>query len=441
MTEARDLQHELFDMLMESQYWSPSQMQAYQRGQIEQLLRHAKTQVPFYENRLDAVFARDGSIDWDKWTELPIVKRSDLIDHRDAMQAKLLPRGHGPVGTIQSSGSTGHPVTTTLTKLTKISSDAARWRANVWAGLDFSQVMCLRNGVETDVVPPYGVEEGFWGPSWDPAARRGRIFRMTRKWSSADQLDFVIRTGAPYVAIGSTKVGRILGLEALQRGLRPAVSHILVNGEPVDSEDRDVCRRAFGAEIVDLYSSKEGAHMAHPCPVGHGYHVCAERVLIEIVDAVGRPVPPGVSGRVVITPFYNTAQPLIRYDQGDMATFGPPCDCGRNLPVLHSLDGRVVHMFRHPDGRRRTRGFPEKYHQTLDARMWQFAQVGPLDFEIRYVPVDPDRRGDEAEVATAFREWFFDDARIVFKRLDAIPLTASGKYMEYVYEADETLAR
>jgi phenylacetate-CoA ligase len=169
--------------------------------------------------------------------------------------------------------------------------------------------------------------------------------------------------------------------------------------------------------------------------------VCAERVLIEIVDAAGLPVPPGVSGRVVITPFYNTAQPLIRYDQGDMATFGPPCDCGRNLPVLHSLDGRVVHMFRHPDGRRRTRGFPEKYHQTLDARMWQFAQVGPLDFEIRYVPVDPDRRGNEAEVATAFREWFFDDAKIVFKRLDAIPLTASGKYMEYLYEADETLAR
>ena len=77
---------------------------------------------------------------------------------------------------------------------------------------------------------------------------------------------------------------------------------------------------------------------------------------------------------------------------------------------------------------------PMQYVDVLDASMWQLAQVGPLDFEIRYVPKASDRYGDEATVAAAFREHLFEDANVNFKRLEAIPLTASGKYMEYVNE-------
>jgi phenylacetate-CoA ligase len=132
--------------------------------------------------------------------------------------------------------------------------------------------------------------------------------------------------------------------------------------------------------------------------------------------------------------FYNTAQPLIRYDHGDLATWAPECACGRHLPLLKSIDGRTASYFTHPDGRGRARGMPMQYVEVLDAQMWQLAQVGQLDFEIRYVPRNPEKRGDEATVAAAFRHHFFDDANVVFKRLEAIPLTASGKYMEYVNE-------
>lgn len=40
-------QQQMFEMLMESQYWSREQMQEYQRSQLEQMLRHAKANVPF----------------------------------------------------------------------------------------------------------------------------------------------------------------------------------------------------------------------------------------------------------------------------------------------------------------------------------------------------------------------------------------------------------
>lgn len=72
----------------------------------------------------------------------------------------------------------------------------------------------------------------------------------------------------------------------------------------------------------------------------------------------------------------------------------------------------------------------------LGASMWQFAQVGPMEYEIRYVPVSPTTFGDEARVAQAFRDHIFDDAQVSFRRMPEIPLTAGGKYMEYINEVD-----
>jgi len=54
-------------------------------------------------------------------------------------------------------------------------------------------------------------------------------------------------------------------------------------------------------------------------PHSHRHHVMAELVLVEIVDDHGRPSPAGTRGRVVVTPFYNHAMPLIRYDIEDLA--------------------------------------------------------------------------------------------------------------------------
>ena len=83
MDSTPSLRQRIYEMLMESQYWPPEQMLAYQRSQLAQLLRHAKATVPFYKTRLDPVFKKNGEIDWDRWHEIPIVTRADLRDRRD----------------------------------------------------------------------------------------------------------------------------------------------------------------------------------------------------------------------------------------------------------------------------------------------------------------------------------------------------------------------
>jgi phenylacetate-CoA ligase len=113
---------------------------------------------------------------------------------------------------------------------------------------------------------------------------------------------------------------------------------------------RATVREAFGAPIADRYSSEEVGYIASQCPAHERYHVQAETVLVEIVDDEGRPVAAGATGRVLVTVLHSFAMPLIRYQVGDMAVAGSPCDCGRTLAVIERIVGREVAVLRLPDG-------------------------------------------------------------------------------------------
>src|SRR6185295_14515719 len=97
----------------------------------------------------------------------------------------------------------------------------------------------------------------------------------------------------------------------------------------------------WGVGVVDVYSSEECGQIALQCPEHEQYHVQSESVLVEVLDDEGRPCAPGTIGRVVLTTLQNFAMPLIRYDIGDFAEPGPACPCGRALPVLTRIVGRV----------------------------------------------------------------------------------------------------
>jgi len=422
-----------FNLLLESQFWPEAKMLAYQRRELEPLLRHARASAPFYRDRLAPLFRADGSLDWDRWSEVPILKRPELVANRDAIVIAPLP-GHGTTGTISTSGSTGFPLQVVYTFMSALTTQAVKWRADTWYGIDWSKVLYFRRGDDTTAAWPQGVAMGPWGPPWDAAAQQGKSFRVSSDASPDQQLELLRRIGATYAATGGPKQALAMAFAAERHNLPTRLDAILTSGEGVDAVDRDYCRRLFGSEIFDVYSSKEGNHMASRCPTQGCWHVNAETLLLEIVDDDGRACAPGETGRVVITPFYATAQPLIRYDHGDLAVAGDRCACGRTLPALTQLLGRVVHLFRHPDGRTIARFLPEKARALLKAGPWQIAQTGPNAYELRYIPLDWSEQGDEAAVETIFRQVYFPDARLSFCRTRSIPPLASGKFMEYVNE-------
>lgn len=433
MGQQRDLQHEFYDMLMESQYWLPETMVAYQRSQLAQLLRHARANVPFYERRLDPVFTPSGDIDWERWEEIPIVRRSDMVEHRDAMQARLLPRGHGPVGIIETSGSTGLPIRITISTIATYSAAALRWRGHRWQNLDWSKTTLSRLGDGDHALAwPEGENKGPWGLPGDSAAANGTLWSISRLFDTPDVMRFYKQFGASYLNAGPN-MAHINALDVQRLGIDVRIEAILAQGNVIRQADRDICREVFGARMVEIYSAKEGGPIANPCPLDR-LHVNSEGCLVEILDADGRPCAVGETGRVIVTPFYQTAQPLIRYEQGDWATVGAPCSCGRHHQVIDAIRGRSIAIFHHPDGRSVANLMPDETSSLLASRYWQLAQVGANAYELRYVPTDTESPGNEAAVRALFHQTFFADADLTFVRSAAIPLTSGGKLVEYLSE-------
>jgi phenylacetate-CoA ligase len=432
MSGPADLQRRFYDMLMESQYWPPDRLRDYQRSQLAQLLRHAKAQVPFYEHRLDAVLKPNGDVDWDRWNDIPILTRDDLQTHHDAMQARDLPAGHGPVSSLKSSGSTGVPIETSHTSIEGLASLASVSRADHWFGVDTGKSYLKLSGEDPGFAAwPDGAVLGRWGTPW--AAGTGLMYQLNNLTAPEDAADFLAAGRYAYVSAMPSRfepIARVL--EA--RGQHVPLDTIFTRGEGVTAAQRQLFGDVFGARLAELYAAEEAFKLGTTCPDhGPSYHVNAELGLVEIVDATGRQVAPGQQGNVVVTPFYNTAQPLIRYALGDLAVAGAPCSCGRGLPVIEKIVGRTYHLFRRPDGGRFVPIVLEKQSFELGFRTWQLAQVAPDLVEFRYV-MPPGRSAEPAAIEAMIRSGLPPGFRIRLVELDAFHTPPGRKHILLVNE-------
>jgi phenylacetate-CoA ligase len=154
--------------------------------------------------------------------------------------------------------------------------------------------------------------------------------------------------------------GYVSALELLARYLlhcgRPGIwcDAVVTGAEALAPSQRALMERAFGCPVFNRYGSSEAGFIAHECGQnpGHQLHVNAELLWLEFIRN-GRPVQHGELGEVVLTEFTNRAMPLIRYRTHDVGSPGQPgetCPCGRGLPLVSSIEGRVDDLFYLPSG-------------------------------------------------------------------------------------------
>jgi phenylacetate-coenzyme A ligase PaaK-like adenylate-forming protein len=122
--------------------------------------------------------------------------------------------------------------------------------------------------------------------------------------------------------------------------LRLSLDELWCGGESLSAATRRLLARVFGCRVREAYGASEFLSIAWPCRHDR-LHVNCDWVLLEGVDARGRPVPSGVpSHTTLLTNLANRTQPLIRYDLGDSITVLPgPCPCGSRMPAIE-VQGR-----------------------------------------------------------------------------------------------------
>jgi phenylacetate-CoA ligase len=130
---------------------------------------------------------------------------------------------------------------------------------------------------------------------------------------------------------------------------------IICHAELMPSSMQRAIEEVVGQPVYDQYGTSEFNRMAWQCREKRGYHLDADSVIVEILNESGQPARPGEVGRIVATGLINRMMPLIRYELGDLAVASDRrCSCGRSLPMIERIEGRLKDVFVLPDGGKRT---------------------------------------------------------------------------------------
>lgn len=409
----------------QSERWTPAQIAAAQFSQIELLLRHARDTVPFYRERY-AGFDLDGPMDAASFSRLPLLRREDIQQHYAALRSTRVPADHGKIIESSTSGSTGKPIRFAGTMACDALWHAFTLRDHLWHRREFAGKLAA---IRARVAPGGSAS---WGESTDAVFRTGPAVMCNNEMPIAEQAQWLMREDPDYLISVASNV-QALARYCTRAGLKPSrLKEVRTYGEALHPDARGEIAAAWGVPVTDMYSCREAGYLALQCPQHDHYHVQSEGVYIELLREDGSACAPGETGQVVITVLHNFAMPLIRYAIGDHAEAGAPCDCGRGLPVIRRIHGRVRNMLRLPDGGARYPRFGEtQFAGIAPVRQFQVIQRSLHVIEVALVVERTLTAAEEESLRALIGKNLGCDFDIGFSYHAEIPRLVSGKYEDF----------
>ncbi len=428
-----------------TQWWPADRIAAAQRRQLAALLAHARDQVPFHAARLprDIPDPADEAAFEQAWQSIPILTRAGIqaAEADESLLARALPPGHGEYREIFTSGSTGRPVRAVRSQLWELVWSAFTLRDHLWHRRDLAGTLAvIRDSTPGKAPFPEGDTAPGWGFSSAALFETGPLVSLNVATPPAEQADWLRRKDPDYLLSHPSILAR-LAEETQRSGIRfPRLRQVVAISETLRPETRAAIESAWAVPVIDVYSTREAGYLALQCP-DHpdSLHVQSEGVRLEVLDESGRPCAPGQVGRVVVTPLHNHAMPLLRYDIGDAAEPGPPCPCGRGLPVLRRILGRRQNMLRLPGGERRWPLLSSSDIAALLAavpglRQYRIVQKALDHLHLVLAVARPPAAADsEAAIAWA-RAKFGAAFRVTLETCEELPRSPAGKSEDFVCE-------
>lgn len=425
--------HRRFTDTLERTQWLPeADLRRYEARLLAPFLTHAARNVPFYaDGRLAAVVRADGGIDLSRWEAVPVLTRQDARAAGTALIASTVPEFAGDSLQDCTSGSTGSPFVFLRSGATSVASQCCGERHLRWHGVaDGAPIAHMRS--QANPLAPAAVPSDT-DPDTPPLSSNFHpIVLFDTGDTTADPHAWLATSGASILVTYPSYARELARDIRAGRAAPTALSLVQCFGEVLDEETRVEIATAFQARVINRYAAEETGMLAGECELGR-LHVQSEINLVEILDDAGRPVPPGTEGNVVVTGFYNYAMPFIRYAIGDRAALAAkPCPCGRGLPTLDRVAGRVRNLFRFAGGKTVWPFIPfAQLRHFMEMRQLQIVQTTPDHVDLHYVP-EGTGTVDHAGATAFVRRRLGVDITVGFVARDTIPRLPGGKYLDYV---------
>ncbi|REJ73187.1 MAG: phenylacetate--CoA ligase family protein [Acidobacteria bacterium] len=404
------------------------QLRRYQTEQLRRLLVHAYDHVPHYREAWRTVVERPQleRFQPEDLVYLPPLEKETVRSRPES----LLVDGRRQKSQIvvHTSGSSGTPLRIHLLREEARTSLAVREvRSCGPAGVGFARPRATFSG---RVVVPDPQSPG-------PFHRYNAVERQV--YFSAFHLSR--RTAPTYVAAlrrhrtvwmtGYASSIHELARLALEAGLEPGrelptLEAVITTSEALTRPMRSVIAEAFGARVFEEYSSVENAFFASENE--HGQLLSSSDFgILESVDHRLRPQAAGVPGEALATGLTRFGQPLIRFRVGDLVTLSDrPALCGRPLPVLESVVGRLDDTVYAPDGRRLVR-FNRIFLDLPGVREAQVVQEALDRIRVRVVGTEAFGEPCGREIQRRVARALGPSVRIEIEPVPSIERTAAGK--------------
>ncbi len=426
-----------YQLLKRSQWLSPQEINKLQFLKLKKLLHHAYHHVDFYRERFDRLKLKPDDIQsFANFRKIPFLTKQEVRAH---LLFDLFSDNHNKkeILKVVTSGSTGEPLVLYADKHQLNIRWAATLRGMEWAGYRFgdrqvrlwhqtlgmSASQIFREKLDALLsrrlfVPAYEMCED----NLTPTLQKIKKYRPRLIDGYAESFNLL----AHYL-----KAHPIPGISP--RG-------IISSAQTLPPQSRAAIEQNFHCRVFDKYGSREFSGIAYECAAHQGHHISAESYYVEIIKD-NRPARPGEMGEVVITDLNNFCVPLIRYRIGDLATAVDntrSCPCGRGLPRLGELQGRIQAIivgpqYQYVPGTFFAHLFKEYWYAI---RQFQIVQnkIGEIDLNI----VKGRRFQEKAlqKILAGIKQFLGQDLKIKVHYLAAIPLGRTGKHQHSISYLD-----
>lgn len=403
--------------------------QRWCRGRLRNVLEMATEHVPHYRDTWtpsEKQSARHGRIE-----DMPLLEKAPLradperFVRRDQRLDRRL--------VFHTSGSTGTPIATVWSVQELRSSLALREaRSARWAGTSFDRPRATFSG--RMVVP----DPNSTGPFHRYNLAERQVYFSPFHLSAAHApryAEALVRHRVRWLTGYAVSWYHLARHIVAQKLPVPALDAVVTTSEKLTDAMRDTMAEAYGCRIFEEYSTVENAVFASECEAGR-LHVSEDAGFVEILRPDGTACAPGEAGEVVTTCVLRRHQPFVRFRLGDVAAWSPtPCPCGRPLPVIDEVIGRLEDMVVTADGRTMVR-FHGIFVDLPHVQEGQIVQHRPDAFTVRVVPTDGFDDHDRQTIVARMHDRLGQAVQVEVAIVEHIPRTAAGKVKAVISEID-----
>lgn len=403
------------------QWRSREDIEAEQWARVKDIIKYAYDEVPFYHDKFEKAGIKPEDI---KTKEdlllIPVTTKDEL---RANFPERVISKRYKQKDCFPAvtSGSTGEPLHLVFNK------DAVACK--MAAGLRSIEMAGYKPGDRIfQVAPPLKAGGKFMQKAVNGVMRRTIMPVFEKDISSRVER---LMKQPPDIVVGYTSLIRILAEHFSENGIDCKAKSVITTSEMLTQNTRQTIERAFNASVYDQYGSVEFGRIAQQCEKRFGYHINTENSFVEFLRD-GKHAGENETAEIVVTSLINRAMPLIRYKIGDYGRYTTAsCPCGRGLPLLLEIRGRLNDVIVTPGG---NKILPEYFYLTIR----QITGVGEFqviqqakDLIVIRVAREKDYDSDKAREIFEQMRSYLDDMRLEFDIIDSFPC-GGGKHRHII---------